>query len=267
MKRFYLMAIMLVALAMPAVMPQNANAQLNNVFGNNASSTPSQPGSDSSAPDLSKLLTEAKANFQLEGEGTYLVTSEMDGVKLPVYVYMNQAKTLIWVKVNLMKLSNDATQHTDKLLQLLELSGTFGEAFYSYNSSSTYLELYSVFRPESINAKDLASRIQTMTTQVLKQREAWYADEWTVARHVGSWSAGMGENASMTIDLRVDGSFSLVNNANGQSTSIKGSYQIEQGKLTMKDTDGNQIAGEINFVDGNHFSLNVNNQNLSFERS
>jgi hypothetical protein len=242
----------------------NAHAQLNNLFANPGTQSPASPN-DASA-DVAQLLKSSGLKFEMESEGTYLVTSEAEGVSLPVYVYQNKAGSILWVKVNLDELKGNPADHADKLLSLMELSGTFSGAFYSYNSQTRFLEIYNAIPVNEVTVAGLKSRIESMTLQVIRQRDAWYASEWTNPRHVGSWSASLSGNVTMTIDLRADGSFQLTNQADSQVTSIHGNYQIQSGQLQMRDNDGNQITGEIVFVDGNHFDLSVNSQKLSFER-
>ena len=263
MKSLYLTAAMMIALVASIAMPNTSHAQLNNIFSNSTESSSAKLDHS----DLAKMLTESGLKFEKETETLFLVTAKHNDVKLPVYVYFSKDKSVVWIKINLSKLSGGTTQHTDKLLKLLELNGSYGEAFYSYNSNSTYLELYSMFRANSLDAGKLKQRIQAMAAQTLNQIDSWNADEWTTARHVGSWSAAVDANATMTIELRTDGSFALKNESAGQITAINGKYTISNGQLKMEDTQGNQIAGAIVFTDGNHFSLSVNNQDLKFERS
>ena len=92
MKRFFLMMAMLVSLATTNA----ANAQLNNVFANPGTQTQQQqqPGQTGST-DLNQVLQATGLTYQNEGESAYLVTSEHEGVKLPVYVYLNKAKSLV----------------------------------------------------------------------------------------------------------------------------------------------------------------------------
>ena len=170
------------------------------------------------------------------------------------------------MRVDLADLPENSSQHMDKVLKLLELSGTYGDAFYSYNSDNRMLQLYTMIELENLTEKLLNKKIEMVSSQTVDQLDAWLTTRWTTERHVGLWTSESG-NSKMTIDLQGDGSFALTNQVDDNVTRITGFYKIEGGELKMRDTDDNVISGEIEFLDGNHFDFNVNDKKLSFERS
>lgn len=247
-----------------ALAPHTAFGQLDDVFGGNSGQLqPMPPANGASSIDLSVLLRDGGFNLVDTPSADFCkIEVENEDYTFPVFVYTSDNKRLIWIKIGLDDVPLDAGDHVDKLLSLMAFSGSYGPNFYSFDPETRLISLYSSMWVENISKKKLTETINIMVFQATEQAPSWDTSLWTAARHVGSWAATMDDGGEITINLRPDGSFDLVNGA----TSITGNYTVADGTLDMTDTDNNNVSGAIVFLDGNHFNFTIGGQKLNFER-
>lgn len=90
--------------------------------------------------------------------------------------------------------------------------------------------------------------------------------------HVGTWTATLGNGATVRLSLEADGRFNwIATNASGSSSSFSGNYTVNNGSLNLnRSNDGQQLSGGMS-IDGNDaFSFQVAGNNaaaINFARS
>lgn len=93
----------------------------------------------------------------------------------------------------------------------------------------------------------------------------------TAPAHVGTWSANLGNGASVRLTLNADESFTWsATNKNGSASSFSGNYTIANGSLTLiRSNDNQKLGGTMNTSGSNAFSFKVAGNNaaaLNFSR-
>lgn len=267
MRRFFLLVVMTAAIFSPAI----ANAQQGgfNSFFKKQSAQPQQPQPQTPHGgniDIRQMLSgKGFSIVNVLDNGTVEISVEHNGITYPALVGMTQSGEKMWIDIGLASVPGSAGDHTDKILELLELSGSFGSQFFSYSKDNRLLHLIDAIDARLISADAVEEMVNNAILVAGETVANWDTSTWTNARHIGSWSAPLGDG-TMVINLRADGSFEMVNRSGGEVITISGNYELDRGTLRMQDGQGNEISGALQFVDGNHFKLDVNNQNLSFER-
>jgi hypothetical protein len=260
MKRYFLLAA--ICLATLTANAANAQTGLGEVFGQK---TQTEETTDSPV-NLGETFTDAGFELDKSKPDSVAFFVKKSGINYPVVAYLTESKTFVWIQINLNKLPENSATHATHISTLMTYNGIYGPYFYSVGEKSGMIALLSAMRIDSINAENVKDQVEGMIVQLDAQIEDWDTSKWTVKRHIGSWSTSLGDDSTMVINLRSDGTFDLTNRADSQVTSISGNYILDNGMLKMKDDQGNEIMGNIQFVDGNHFKLEVNDQSLEFER-
>ncbi|MEQ9411454.1 MAG: hypothetical protein RIK87_27310 [Fuerstiella sp.] len=90
--------------------------------------------------------------------------------------------------------------------------------------------------------------------------------------HVGTWSASLGNGATVRLVLNSDGTFTWsATNKAGSTSSFSGSYTVSNGTLTLnRSNDNQQLAGNFNTSGNDAFSFKVAGNNaaaINFARS
>ena len=90
--------------------------------------------------------------------------------------------------------------------------------------------------------------------------------------HVGTWTAQLGNGASVKLTLQTDGTFRwTATNAAGNNSSFQGRYVVENGTLTLaRSTDNQQLGGSMTVSGLNAFSFKLADSNaaaIEFQRS
>ena len=88
------------------------------------------------------------------------------------------------------------------------------------------------------------------------------------AGNVGTWVAKVGDQATVRLDLRADGSFTWTATRNGKTSNFAGQYAINGGKLTLTRSDNQSLAGSMT-VNANGFNFKLNgatDNGLNFAR-
>ncbi|MGI9515977.1 MAG: hypothetical protein ACR2NP_02930 [Pirellulaceae bacterium] len=268
MQRFFLFAALAAAMISPGIV--NAQGNLNSFFKNG--SAPQTQQQQQQAPqdgriDIQRILSSKGFTIvEVRDDGSVEISVERDDITYPALVGMTQSGNKMWIDIGLSTVPGTAGDHAEKILELLELSGSFGSQFFSYSKENRLIHLIDAMDARLITDDAVAEMVNNAILVAAETVSNWDTSSWTNARHVGSWSAPMGQG-TMVISLRADGSFEMINRAGSEVMTITGNYQLDRGTLQMQDAQGNEINGALQFVDGNHFNLVVNNQNLSVERS
>lgn len=268
MKRFFTIAA--ICFATSTANYANAQTGLGDVFGSGT------PAADKVIPEKTESETETGIHIgEVCTEAGYMVknsksdfvemTVKESGISYPVVVYKSESKEILWFQINLVKLPENMGEHAEKIKMLLNKNGSFGPCFYGV-ADNGMIQMLGTMRMPSVTPETVESQVEMMIAQLDEQIKLWDTSKWTVARHVGSWSSKLDAESAMVINLRGNGTFDLTNTSGSKTTSITGNYLIEAGSLKMKDSQGNEIAGNIVFIDGNHFDLDVNDKSLRFER-
>lgn len=90
--------------------------------------------------------------------------------------------------------------------------------------------------------------------------------------HVGTWSANLGNGASVRLDLKADGTFVWsATNKTGTASSFSGTYTVSNGALSLlRSNDSQQLSGSMTLNGTNAFSFKVAGNNaaaISFARA
>lgn len=90
--------------------------------------------------------------------------------------------------------------------------------------------------------------------------------------HVGTWTATLGNGATVRLSLQADGNFNWVaTNKTGSQSSFSGSYTVSNGSLTLnRSNDGQKLGGNMTISGNNAFSFKVAGNNaasINFSRS
>lgn len=259
-------SLLVLAAVVALTVPQLAFAQggFGQLFEKSAPPVPSQPANQES--DVARLLREGGFTIkEAYDDGSVFLEIERGGLTFPVAVGMTGNRKSMWVDIALHKVPGNASGHMDKILNLLELSGSRGTAFFSYRKQYRMIHLIDAIDARLINVANVKKMVDGTLDIALQTEESWNTENWTQARHIGSWSAPLNDG-SLEIALLADGSFSLNNRGNGSTVTIQGTYQLEGSSLSMDDGQGTKIVAQLRFVDGNHFELTLNGENLRFER-
>ena len=214
--------------------------------------------------DIEAFLKSQEMISEIEslGDGAYTLKYEYEQWTFPVDIQISESGTNIWVTFLLSFLEDDAdtNQFAENFVKLLEANGSYGDFFFRYTPGNKQVSLLGAIQVRGgIQKDDLARHFNSLASIADGTAELWDTDTWTDApMHVGVWQSDNG----MQLTLNKGGSFELVT---GDSNS-NGRYQIASGNITMTESGGEEIEGSITFSDANHFQLNVNGNNLSFER-
>ena len=86
---------------------------------------------------------------------------------------------------------------------------------------------------------------------------------------VGSWVAQLGNQATVRLELRADGSFTWTATRNGKTSTFSGNYNLSGNAMTLTRNDNQSLAGTLtDSNNGFNFKLNgANDSGLTFARA
>jgi len=109
------------------------------------------------------------------------------------------------------------------------------------------------------------------TSESMPQFQPAPANSSNTPTHIGTWKATLSNNASISLDLQDDGSFTWsARNKEGQASEFQGRFKITDGALTLIRQDNQQLAGSLTINNSNRFTFKLNgakDNGLDFQRS
>jgi hypothetical protein len=237
-------------------------------FGDLKSLTGGAPVKESSITTLEEFKTilesVPKENFREINERVFAFEVKCSGFILPTVAVRTPSGNFIWNAFRLATIPADtpAEVMAERMMKLLAASGDAGDFFFSYDEEARMITLHGCIQVQGkINSQFYIDHLIVMgefaaKTEKLWNPELWGADE---PKHIGKWEA---EANGMTLDLQNANRFELTVG----ETVTKGSFNLDANQLTMEDSTGEKLTGEIKFDNPNQFQLIVEGNVTVFVR-
>lgn len=243
----------------------NANEGLNSLFGG-TNVKADEPSSIAFTPaDLKAFVESIPAkNVNALSETAYTFDVEYRDYSFPTAVHTNDTGSIIWASYNLAPIPNEAApdEYSNILLKLMSSNGEFGDFFFSYTEETRMITLHGCIQVRcKVTSQELTDHLIQMGEIAVERQNLWNPSLWNQnnPRHIGTWHSEMHQ---MDLILAPSNRFELI--AGGQP--MNGNYVIDGDELTMTDTSGETIVGNVRFDNANQFSILVNGNEIAFTR-
>jgi hypothetical protein len=228
-------------------------------FGDLKSLTGGAPVKESSITTLEEFKTilesVPKEKFREINERVFAFEVKSSGFVLPTVAVRTASGKFIWNAFRLAQIPADtpAEVMAERMMKLLAASGDAGDFFFSYDEEARMISLHGCIQVHGKITSDFyIDHLIVMgefaaNTEKLWNPELWGADE---PKHIGKWES---QTNGMTLDLQPSNRFELTVDQN----VTKGSFTLDATQLTMEDSTGDTLTGEIKFDNPNQFQLIV----------
>lgn len=196
-----------------------------------------------------------KEKFREINERVFAFEIKTSGFALPTIAVRSPNGSFIWNTFRLAPVPADTPAEVlaDRMMKLLAASGELGDFFFSYDAESRMITLHGCIQVHGkITTEFYLDHLSAMGTVVEKTEHLWNPEKWAAdePKHIGTWEA---ESNGMTLKLQNADRFELIVG----ETVTKGSFKLDGNQLTMEDSTGDTLTGEIKFDNPNQFQLNV----------
>lgn len=196
-----------------------------------------------------------KENFREVNERIFAFDVRHSGFILPTVAVRTPSGNFIWNAFRLAPVPTDtpAEVMAERMMKLLAASGDAGDFFFSYDQESRMITLHGCIQVQGkITSEFYIDHLIVMGDFAAKTETLWNPEMWSAdqPKHIGKWEAAAN---GMTLDLRNANRFELTV---GQNVT-KGSFKLDANQLTMEDSTGDTLTGEIKFDNPNQFQLIV----------
>lgn len=112
--------------------------------------------------------------------------------------------------------------------------------------------------PNNSGNSNVNSALALLAGQQPQQPSSNVTPPTTTAKHVGTWTATVGSDATVQLSLQADGSFQWVASKGGKQSRFDGQFTISDGTLTLaRSSDNQKLSGSMSF-NGQGFNFKLN---------
>lgn len=208
------------------------------------------------------------------------ITVNRSGWKLPTTMTVDVQNDRISCQMSLVTLDRTSKVDSEQLLALMSVARQTGNASFVFDSSKRMLQLRKTFGNRDLTTASLKSEIASLADTAIAHSEKWkklspktnlksstqttaVSTGNTTVRPTGSvsitgkWAASLPSDGSIAIELRGDGTFSMVHVAGNQAAVSTGTLLRKSTRLTLSEAGKADVAFEIVSITATKMELRI----------